>query len=70
MIQNRHLYKSVSYDRKKGVLTRDDFIYMRDLLENVLVQMQESDLDHDEEITKLKILFIRLDHHIARQISE
>ena len=43
---------------------------MRDLLENVLVQMQESDLDHDEEITKLKILFIRLDHHIARHISE
>ena len=42
---------------------------MRDLLENVLVQMQESDLDHDEEIKKLKILFIRLDHHIARQIS-
>ena len=66
---NRHIYKTVRYDRKKVVLTKDDFIYMRDLLESVLVQMQESDLDHDEEITKLKILFIRLDHHIARQIS-
>ena len=63
---NRHIYKTVRYDRKKGVLTKDDFIYMRDLLESVLVQMQESDLDHDEEITKLKILFIRLDHHIDR----
>ena len=66
---NRHLYRTASYDRKKGVLTKDDYVYMRDLLETVLVQLQESDLDHDEEITKLKILFIRLDHHIARQIS-
>lgn len=39
---------------------------MRDLLETVLVQLQESNLDRDEEITKLKILFIRLDHHIDR----
>ncbi|ENV82830.1 hypothetical protein F941_01596 [Acinetobacter bouvetii DSM 14964 = CIP 107468] len=60
---NKHIYKPVSYDRKKGVLTKDDYVYMRDLLETVL---QESDLDHDEEITKLKILFIRLDHHIDR----
>lgn len=69
MIRNAHLFKTVNYDRKKGVLTKDDYVYMRDLLETVLVQLQESDLDHDEEITKLKILFIRLDHHIARQIS-
>ena len=68
-MMNRHIYKTISYDRSKGVLTKADYVYMRDLLENVLVQMQESDLDHDEEITKLKILFIRLDHHIARQIS-
>ncbi len=39
---------------------------MRDLLETVLVPLQESNLDRDEEITKLKILFIRLDHHIDR----
>ena len=65
---NPYLYKTVSYDRSKGVLTKE-IIYMRDLLETVLVQLQESDLDNDAEITKLKILFIRLDHHIARQIS-
>lgn len=45
------------------------FIYMRNLLEKVLEDLQEADLDNDEEITKLKILFIRLDHHITRQIS-
>ena len=39
---------------------------MRDLLETVLVQLQESNLDRDEEIKKLKILVIRLDHHINR----
>lgn len=63
---NRHIYKPVSSDRKKGVLTKDDYVYIRDLLENVLIQLQESELDNDEEITKLKILFIRLDHHIDR----
>ena len=66
MTINRHIYRTTSYDRKKGALTKDDYMYMRDLLETVLQQMQESDLDHDEEITKLKILFIRLDHHIDR----
>ena len=66
---NPYLYKTVSYDKSKRVLTKDDYVYMRDLLETVLVQLQESDLDNDAEITKLKILFIRLDHHIARQIS-
>ena len=66
---NPYLYKTVSYDKSKRVLTKDDYVYMRHLLETVLVQLQESDLDNDAEITKLKILFIRLDHHIPRQIS-
>ena len=63
---NPHLYKTGSYDRSKGVLTKADYVYMRDLLETVLVQLQESNLDRDEEIKKLKILVIRLDHHIDR----
>ena len=65
-MKNRHIYGTTSYDRKKGSLNKDDYVYMRDLLETVLVQLQESNLDRDEEITKLKILFIRLDHHIDR----
>ena len=66
---NRHIYKTASYDRNKGVLTRDDYEYIRDLLETVLEQLQNSELDNDEEITKLKLLFFRLDHHMARRIS-
>ena len=69
MIRNRHLYRTSSYDRNKGVLTRDDYEYIRDLLEIVLEQLQNSELDNDEEITKLKLLFVRLDHHMARRIS-
>lgn len=69
MIRNVHLFKTVNYDRKIGVLTKENYSYMRDLLEKVLEDLQEADLDNDEEITKLKILFIRLDHHITRQIS-
>lgn len=63
---NRHIYKTTSYDRKKGVLTKTDYVYMRDLLETVLQQLQESDLDNDKEIDQLKQFFIKLDHHIDR----
>ena len=44
---NPYLYKTVSYDKSKRVLTKDDYVYMRDLLETVLVQLQESDLNQD-----------------------
>ena len=64
MIQNRHLYKTVSYDGKEYFITKDDYVYMRDLLERQLVTLQESDVDHDLEITELKLFFIRFDHHI------
>ncbi len=63
---NRHIYKTVSYDRKIGVLTRDDYSYMRDLLEIALEQLQNSDLDKDSEIDRLKQFFIKFDHHVDR----
>ena len=63
---SRHLYKTVNYDRSKGVLTKADYVYMRDLLENVLEQLQNSELDNDREIDQLKQFFIKLDHHIDR----
>ena len=66
MIQNRHLYRTVSYDRKKGVLTKDDYLYMRDLLEIALQELQSSDSDRDSEIDRLKQFFIKFDHHVAR----
>ena len=63
---NPHLYKTGSYDRNKGTLTRADYEYMRDLLETVLEQLQNSELDNDKEIDQLKQFFIKLDHHIDR----
>ena len=61
-----YLYKTAHYDRSKGVLTKADFEYMRDLLETVLEQLQNSELDNDKEIDQLKQFFIKLDHHIDR----
>ena len=63
---NRHIYKTVNYDRKIGVLTREDYSYMRDLLETALEQLQNSDLDKDSEIDRLKQFFIKFDHHVER----
>ena len=63
---NQHLYKTGSYDRNKGTLTWADYEYMRDLLETVLEQLQNSELDNDREIDQLKQFFIKLDHHIDR----
>ena len=66
MIRNAQLFKSVNYDRKIGVLTREDYSYMRDLLETALEQLQNSDLDKDSEIDRLKQFFIKFDHHVER----
>ena len=66
MIRNAHIYKTVSYDRKIGVLTREDYSYVRDLLEIALEQLQNSDLDKDSEIDRLKQFFIKFDHHVER----
>ena len=65
---NPHLYKTGSYDRSKGVLTKADYVYMRDLLETVLEQLQNSELDNDKEIDQLKQFFIKL--LCTRQISQ
>ncbi len=58
--------QTVSYDRSKGVLTNADYVYMRDLLETALEQLQNSDLDKDSEIDRLKQFFIKFDHHVER----
>jgi len=66
MIRNAHLFKTVNYDRKIGILTREDYSYMRDLLETALEQLQNSELDKDSEIDRLKQFFIKFDHHVDR----
>ena len=39
---------------------------MRDSLEKYLDQIRELDTDNYDEIDQLKLLFIKLDHHIDR----
>ena len=63
--EQAHIQNS-QYDRSKGVLTKADYVYMRDLLETVLEQLQNSELDNDIEIDQLKQFFIKLDYHIDR----
>ena len=66
MERNRHIYKTVSYDRKIGVLLKTDYLFIQDLLERQLVVMQSLDIDNHKEIDRLKILFIKLEHEIQR----
>ncbi len=66
MIRNAHLFKTVNSDRQTGVLTKADYVYTRDLLETALEQLQNSDLDKDSEIDRLKQFFIKFDHHVER----
>jgi len=63
---NRHIYRTGFYNRNIGVLNKSDFIFIRDSLEKYLDQIRELDIDNHDEIDRLKILFIKLDHQIER----
>ena len=63
---NRHIFRTSFYDRNKGVLFKSDYVFMRESLEKYLVQICELDTNNHEEIDQLKLLFIKLDHHIYR----
>jgi len=63
---NRHIFRTSFYDRNKGVLFKSDYVFIRESLEKYLVQICELDTNNHEEIDQLKLLFIKLDHHIQR----
>lgn len=63
---NRHVWKTTFYNRNIGVLQKSDYIFMRDSLEQYLDAISELDIDNYDEIDQLKLLFIKLDHHIDR----
>ena len=66
MNRNRHVWKTTFYNRNIGVLQKSDYIFMRDSLEKYLDQIRKLDTDNHNEIDQLKLLFIKLDHHIDR----
>lgn len=66
MTRLRHLYATTSYNRKIGVLVKDDYLFMRECLETYLEHIQGLGIDNHDEIDRLKILFIKLDHQINR----
>lgn len=66
MTRNRHVWQTSFYNRNIGVLQKSDYIFIRDSLENYLDQIRELDTDNYNEIDQLKLLFIKLDHHIDR----
>jgi hypothetical protein len=63
---NRYLYRTVGYNRNKGVLRKEDYVFIRDCLEKHLENMQLSNDGLSREIDQLKVLFIKLDHTIGR----
>ena len=66
MNRNRHVWRTTFYNRNIGVLQKSDYIFIRDSLEKYLDQIRELDTDNYNEIDQLKLLFIKLDHHIDR----
>ena len=65
-MRNKHFWKTSFYDRNIGVLQNSDYVLMRDSVDKYLDLIRELDVDNYDEIEKLKLLLIRLDHHIAR----
>ena len=65
-MSNRHVWRTTFYNRNIGVLQKPDYIFMRDSLEKYLDQIRELNIDNYDEIDQLKLLFIKLDHHIDR----
>ena len=64
-MRNRHIWSTSFYDRNIGALQKSDYVLMRDSVDKYLDLIRELDVDNYDEIDKLKLLLIRLDHHIA-----
>ncbi|AGQ06648.1 hypothetical protein BJAB0715_02002 [Acinetobacter baumannii BJAB0715] len=47
-------------------MNKKDYEFIRNSLENYLSYLQSIPINNHDEIDKLKIFFIKLDHHIDR----
>lgn len=63
---NRRLYSTGYYSRNIGMLRKEDYVFIREILENYLAYLQSQSIDKSIEIDELKTFFIKLDHTIAR----
>lgn len=65
-ITSKPFWKVRQYDRNIGALQKSDYVLIRGSLDKYLDLIRELDVDNYDEIDSLKLLLIRLDHHIAR----
>ena len=47
-------------------MLKSNFVFIRDSLEKYLDYIRDLDTNNFEEIDQIKLLFIKLDHHIDR----
>lgn len=63
---NKKLYATGYYSRNIGMLRKEDYVYIRNCLEQHLLYLQSQSIDKSIEIDELKVFFIKLDHTINR----
>jgi len=54
------------YSRNIGVLRKQDYVFIKECLEDYLAHLQSQDADNSILIDELKVFFIKLDHTINR----
>jgi len=60
------MYATGYYSRNIGVLRKQDYVFIKECLENYLAHLQSQNTDNSVEIDDLKVFFIKLDHTINR----
>ncbi len=60
------LHASVNYDRRIGVLRKDDYTRIQFVLEGYLEKIQDSDETTNEEINDLKTLIWKVNHQLEK----
>ena len=63
---NKKLYATGYYSRNIGMLRKEDYVYIRNCLEQHLLYLQSQSIDKSIEIDESKVFFIKLDHTINR----
>ncbi len=65
-MNRRHMFATGYYSRNIGVLRKQDYVFIRECLDDYLANLQSQDADNSILIDELKVFFIKLDHTINR----